>query len=357
MRFSMPGGADARARPGLNGPARPSRCAEAGERLEAIWYGRHPAGLMLLPLGWLFRFGVALRRLFFRLRLRRATRVPCPVIVVGNISVGGTGKTPLVIWLSRYLGRDFRPGVVCRGHGGRSRSWPQKVRGDSDPAVVGDEAVMLAKRTGCPVAAGPDRVASAEALIEHDQCDLILSDDGLQHLSLARDIEIAVVDGARRHGNGRCLPAGPLREPPSRLKSVDIVVSNGSAGRGEFRMRISPWKAINLSGEEEPRELSTFGGRPVHAVCAIGNPSRFLDMLREAQLSVVPHVFPDHHVFSRPEIEFGDALPVLMTEKDAVKCRRFAGAHHWYVPVRAELDQSFAVRLGVLLARTGAVPQ
>lgn len=271
------------------------------------------------------------------------------MIVVGNISVGGTGKTPLVIWLSRYLGRDFRPGVVCRGYGGRSRTWPQKVRADSDPATVGDEAVLLATRCGCPVAAGPDRAASAKALIEHEECNLILSDDGLQHLSLARDIEIVVVDGARRHGNGRCLPAGPLREPPSRLKSVDIVVANGEAARGEFRMRVSPWKAINLTGHEAPRELSAFAGMPVHALCAIGNPARFLDMLRAARLEIVPHVFPDHYAFSRDDIAFGDGLPVLMTEKDAVKCRRIASEEHWYVPVRAELDESFALRLGMLL--------
>ena len=276
------------------------------------------------------------------------------MIVVGNISVGGTGKTPLVIWLSRYLGRDFRPGVVCRGYGGRSRTWPQKVRADSDPATVGDEAVLLATRCGCPVAAGPDRAASAKALIEHEGCNLILSDDGLQHLSLARDIEIAVVDGARRHGNGRCLPAGPLREPPSRLKSVDIVVTNGEAARGEFRMRVSPWKAINLAGQEAPRELGDFTRTPVHALCAIGNPARFFDMLRAARLEIVPHVFPDHYLFERGDIAFGDGLPVLMTEKDAVKCRRIASGEHWYVPVRAELDESFALRLGMLLGGSAA---
>lgn len=318
--------------------------------MEAIWYGGHPAGLVLLPLGWLFRLGVALRRLAFQLQLRGVKRMEVPVIVVGNISVGGTGKTPLIIWLSRYLGRDFRPGVVCRGYGGRSRNWPQKVRADSDPATVGDEAVLLAKRCGCPVAAGPDRAASAKALVEHENCNLILSDDGLQHLSLARDIEIAVIDGARRHGNGRCLPAGPLREPPSRLKSVDVVVTNGEAERGEFRMLVRPWKAMSVNGDAPPRDLGTFAGMPVHALCAIGNPNRFFDMLHQARLNVVPHVFPDHHVFSQSDIEFGDDFPVLMTEKDSVKCRRFAGARHWYVPVRAELDASFALRLGMLLA-------
>ena len=339
-------------RPGRGSPS--GAGSEGSSLLEAIWYGRHPAGLVLAPLGWLYRLAAGLRRLAFRLELRPIRRVEATVIVVGNISVGGTGKTPLVIWLSRYLGRDFRPGVVCRGYGGRSRTWPQKVRADSDPATVGDEAVLLATRCGCPVAAGPDRAASAKALIEHEGCNLILSDDGLQHLSLARDIEIAVVDGARRHGNGRCLPAGPLREPPSRLKSVDIVVTNGEAARGEFRMRVSPWKAINLAGQEAPRELGDFTRTPVHALCAIGNPARFFDMLRAARLEVVPHVFPDHHVFERDDIAFGDGLPVLMTEKDAVKCRRIASGEHWYVPVRAELDESFALRLGMLLGGSAA---
>ena len=322
--------------------------------LDAIWYERHPAGLLLLPFSPVFRLVVATRRLAFRLRLMQVTRVTCPVIVVGNLSVGGTGKTPLVIWLSRYLGARFRLGVVCRGYGGRARSWPQKVRPDSDPVMVGDEAVMLAKRCRCPVAAGPDRVTSAQALIKHERCNLILSDDGLQHLSLARDIEIVVIDGARRHGNGRCLPAGPLREPLSRLGHVDIVVANGSPRQGEFEMRIRPWRAISLSDEGQHQELASFTPDRVHAVCGIGNPDRFLDMLHEAGLQVIPHVFPDHHAYSQDEIEFGDGLPVLMTEKDAVKCRRFARAHHWYVPVRAELDEGFALRLGLLLSRAGA---
>ena len=321
--------------------------------LDAIWYERHPAGLLLLPFSPVFRLAVGLRRLAFHLRLLRVARVSCPVIVVGNISVGGTGKTPLVIWLSRYLGARFRPGVVCRGYGGRARSWPQKVRPDSDPTMVGDEAVLLAKRCRCPVAAGPDRVSSAQALIKHDGCNLILSDDGLQHLSLGRDVEIAVVDGARRHGNGRCLPAGPLREPLSRLRSVDMVVVNGRPRRGEFEMRVQPWRAINLSDDGQHRELGSFAPGRVHAVCGIGSPNRFLDMLHGARLQVIPHVFPDHHPFRSGEIEFGDGLPVLMTEKDAVKCRRFARAHHWYVPVRAELDEAFALRLGLLLSREG----
>ena len=346
-------GGDSRPVPGT--PAAPRYAARFG--MEAIWYRRHPMGLLLMPLGWLFRLAVALRRLSFRLQMRKVNRMEVPVIVVGNISIGGTGKTPLVIWLARYLSRNFRPGVVCRAYGGRSRNWPQKVRADSDPATVGDEAVLLAKRCGCPVAAGPDRFASAKALVEHEQCNLILSDDGLQHLPLARDIEIAVIDGARRHGNGRCLPAGPLREPVSRLKDVDILVTNGPAERGEFRMLVRPWRAMSVNGEEAPRDLSAFAGTPVHAVCAIGNPSRFFEMLLGARLQVVPHPFPDHHVFTRRDIEFGDRLPVLMTEKDAVKCRRIAGRQHWYVPVRAELDESFALRIGNLLASVAKGPE
>ena len=314
--------------------------------LEAIWYQGHPVAVALAPLSWLFRAAVALRRACFGCGLLRTSRLPCPVIVVGNITVGGTGKTPLVMWLARYLAaQGHRPGVVCRGYRGRARSWPQQVRPDSDPVMVGDEALMLARRAGCPVAAGPDRARAARALLEQGDCNLIISDDGLQHLALCRDIEIAVVDGSRRYGNGRCLPAGPLREPVSRLHHVELVVTNDGAQGDEFEMKLAPWRAVSVACDELLRELAAFRGGRIHAVCAIGHPERFLRMLRVLGLDLIPHVFPDHHPFTRAEIEFDDGLPVLMTEKDAVKCRRFASAEHWYVPVRAELDPAFAARL------------
>ena len=202
----------------------------------AFWYEPHPLGAVLAPLGWLYGLFAVLRRGVYRAGLRRSRRVGCPVVVVGNLCVGGTGKTPLVIAIAKLLARrGLRAGIVCRGYGGRASRWPQYVHSGSDPGLVGDEAVLLARRTGRPVAAGPDRAAAARALYGRAEYDVILSDDGLQHLRLARDVEIAVVDGARRHGNRRCLPAGPLREPPGRLASVDLVAVNGGVPEGGGR--------------------------------------------------------------------------------------------------------------------------
>jgi tetraacyldisaccharide 4'-kinase len=320
--------------------------------LEAIWYKRHPLGLVLAPVGWCYAAAATVRRLLYRCAVLPSHRVGVPVVVVGNVSVGGTGKTPLVAWLARYLAQvGFQPGIVTRGYGGNATQWPQQVRPDADPVVVGDEPVLLARRGGCPVAAGPDRVAAARALVAHQGCDLILSDDGLQHLALARDVEIVLVDGIRRHGNRRCLPAGPLRESLGRLRSVDMVVANGGAQRGEFEMRLAPWNAVNLAEPSTTRALRDFPGGPVHAVCGIGHPERFFVMLEGLGLTVERHPFPDHHPFEPADLDFGDALPVLMTEKDAVKCQRFVDSRYWYVPVRAELRPAFAARLMSLLGR------
>ena len=202
--------------------------------LEKRWYSTSTP-LLLLPFEWLFRLLVLLRRLAFRLGLKPSYALPVPVIVVGNISVGGTGKTPLVVWLVSLLRKaGYHPGIVSRGYGGKAERWPQQVRPDSDPQTVGDEPVMLAQRCACPIVAAPDRVAAAKLLLKHTKCDLIITDDGLQHYRLKRDIEIVVVDGERRFGNGHCLPAGPLREPQSRLAEVDFVIANGLAGRGDL---------------------------------------------------------------------------------------------------------------------------
>ncbi|NIM28632.1 MAG: tetraacyldisaccharide 4'-kinase [Gammaproteobacteria bacterium] len=326
-------------------------------RIDALWYENSPLSLALAPLGWLYCTGAVLRRAAYRIGLLPSRRVGAPVIVVGNISVGGTGKTPLVIWIARLLaGSGLRPGIVARGYRGRATSWPQQVRPDSDPVMVGDEPVLIARATGCPVAVDPDRVRAARALLSHVDCDVIISDDGLQHLALARDVEIAVVDGARRHGNGRCLPAGPLREPRSRLDSVDMVVANGGGLPGEFSMRVQMEDAENLLEASLRRPLADFKGGTVHAVCGIGAPERFFAALEGAGLTLIRHRFPDHHPFSASDIRFDDAAPVLMTEKDAVKCRRFADPRHWCVPVRAELPGAFTARLLRLLGVDAAPP-
>ena len=317
-----------------------------------LWYGRHPLSLLLVPFAWLFRMAIALRRKLFTSGLLAIYHAPVPVVVVGNLTVGGSGKTPLVIWLAgfcRALG--LRPGVVARGYGGRASSWPQQVRPDSDPAVVGEEPIIIARRARCPVAVAPQRSAAVEALLEHTDCNIIISDDGLQHYALGRALEIAVIDGVRRLGNGRLLPAGPLREPVSRLREVDFIVTNGIAGRNEFAMKYVAAGPVNLQRRELALPFAQFRGEPVHAVAGIGHPQRFFSMLKGHGLEVIPHPFPDHHRFRPEDLEFGDERPVLMTEKDAVKCEDFAPSRCWMVPITAELPEIFAQRLEALLKR------
>jgi tetraacyldisaccharide 4'-kinase len=277
-------------------------------------------------------------------------RLPVPVIIVGNLTVGGTGKTPLIVWLARFLKEaGYKPGIISRGYGGQSRHWPQWVDPESDPVTVGDEALLIARLTGCPMAVAPVRAAAGKMLLERAECNIILSDDGLQHYALDRDIEIAVIDGTRRFGNGYCLPAGPLREPAARLDEVDIVIVNGDkSSEHEFSMRMQGDKAVNLvSGEEKP--LREFAGGLCHAVAGIGNPERFFKQLARSGLVCRTHVFPDHYLYRRSDIEFGDHRPVLMTDKDAVKCKAFAGKQHWRIPVAAVPEPAFSERLLNLL--------
>ncbi|HUT40981.1 MAG TPA: tetraacyldisaccharide 4'-kinase [Gammaproteobacteria bacterium] len=322
--------------------------------IDHYWYSRSPWLVLLTPLSLLFRILVRLRRSAYRTGLLRSHRIEAPVIVIGNITVGGTGKTPLVAWLAGYLGEQgFKPGIVARGYGGRATSWPQQVRADSDPAVVGDEAVLLASLTGCPMAVGPNRVAAAEALIKYNDCDLVISDDGLQHYALQRDIEIIVIDGVRRFGVGFMLPAGPLREPVSRLREADLLVVNGIGGAGEYPMKLKSGDVHNLRDDGVIKKLSDFRDSKVHAVAGIGNPERFFQFLRQVVRRVDEHAFPDHHRYRASDLRFDDDAPVLMTAKDAVKCRRFASGNEWYVPVRAEMSRDFQTRLNVLLESRG----
>ena len=319
-----------------------------------FWYAPSPLGALLAPAGWLVGLFTVLRRAAYRAGMRRSWRVGCPVVVVGNLSVGGTGKTPLLIAMSRLLaGRGLRVGVVCRGYLGTASRWPRRVQPDSDPAKVGDEAVLLARRTGAPVAAGWNRIAAARILFRRAKCEVILSDDGLQHLRLARDVEIVVVDGIRRHGNGHCIPAGPLREPLRRLASVDLVVVNGDARPGELEMQLVAGDAVNLADPGLTRPLASFRGVAVRAVCAIGHQERFFRTLEAHGLTIVRHPFPDHHPFREAEVRFPDDAPVLMTEKDAVKCERFADPRHWYVPVEAVLSGELEARLLAVLRERG----
>ena len=327
------------------------------KRLDHYWYARSPWLLLLTPLSLVFRIVVWLRRNAYRAGLLRSVRVALPVIIIGNITVGGTGKTPLVIWLAEYLQKKgYHPGIISRGYGGKASSWPQQVRPDSDPAMVGDEAVLLASATGCPMAVGPDRVATATALIKHSECDVILSDDGLQHYALQRDIEIIVIDGIRRFGTGFSIPAGPMREPAKRLKEADLVVINGLGGGQEHIMRMRPGDAHSLTDSSIKRPLTDFRAQAVHAVAGIGNPERFFQSLQQLGMQLEKHVFPDHYKFTAPDIRFGDNKPVIMTEKDAVKCRYFASENDWYIPVTVQMSADFCQRLDELLQARTSVP-
>ena len=314
--------------------------------LERLWYGPSWLSVPLLPFSLLYGTAFLVRRWAYRRGLRKTHHFPVPVIVVGNITAGGTGKTPLVIWLAEHLKKlGYRPGIVSRGYGGKASRWPQQVRPDSDPVVVGDEAVLLAGRARCPMCVAPDRVAAVKALLEHTDCNIVISDDGLQHLAMGRDLEILVVDGSRGLGNGRLLPAGPLRESDSRLEQVDLVVSNGPWLEWVPRMSVTAARVRPLAGGDRVHDLSEAAGQKVHAVAGIGNPHRFFDLLAGHGLEVVPHPFSDHHVFHPRDLEFEPDLPVVMTEKDAVKCRRFAGRNHWFVEIDVTPDENFVHRL------------
>jgi tetraacyldisaccharide 4'-kinase len=313
--------------------------------LERHWYRLTPVSLLLLPLSLLFCTLVQVRRLLYHLGWLRQTRLPVPVIVVGNITVGGTGKTPLVIWLAEVLRQaGYRPGIVTRGYRGKSRTWPVAVTPQTPTEQVGDEAVLLARRSGCPVLAGPDRVAGAHSHVAAG-CNVILSDDGLQHYRLGRDLEIAVIDSTRRFGNRLCLPAGPLREPVSRLKTVSLRVANGFPQAGELGMTLVPTGFYNLTNSDQRAVPDDFRRGPVHAVAGIGHPERFFASLRDLGLEVIAHPFPDHHAFQAADLDFGDDRPVILTEKDAVKCELFAQTRFWVLAVEARPDSD----LGVLL--------
>lgn len=320
------------------------------EYIENIWYTKQPLGLILLPLSWLYTLIIILRRLAYQSGLIAVNQIDAPVIIVGNISVGGTGKTPLVIWLAEYFkSKGLKPGIISRGYGGKFSGKTQQVRPDSNPLLVGDEPVLIAKRTNCPVAIAVQRRRAAEELILHCDCNLILCDDGMQHYSLGRDIEIAVIDGQRRFGNGHCLPAGPLREPKSRLKSVDFVVSKYIAGRHEYKMEYSYGDLVSLTDPTRTIPVSSLNGQSVHAIAGIGNSNRYYSYLRNQKLQIITHEFPDHYPFTEEDVKFNDGLQVVMTEKDAVKCVDFATEHHWYLPITATLPESFTIRLEALM--------
>lgn len=320
----------------------------------AYWYDGSTPPLPARILSALYGLATVLRRKAYRRGWLRIRHAGVPVIVVGNIVAGGSGKTPLTIALvERLRAEGWTPGVASRGHGREDGATPRWVDADSHAAQVGDEPLLIARRTGAKLRVDRDRVAAAQALVAAG-CDIIVCDDGLQHYRLARDIEIEVQDARRRYGNGRLLPAGPLREPLERAADCAFRVLNlGVAGEGEaqreagfgewpMRLRVESAQPIR-GGRAQP--LSAFSGQRVHGVAGIGDPERFFSMLRDAGIAVVPHAFPDHHAYSPADFEFGSRLPVVMTEKDAVKCAAFADAQSFMVPVDAVLPEAFWVAL------------
>lgn len=320
------------------------------ELCQRVWYQDHSPGWLLLPLSWLYQGFMAVRDLLYRCGVLPVYYVGVPVIVVGNLTIGGTGKTPLVLWLAEYLKQNgYRPGIVSRGYGGQGGGQPQPVRSDSDPAEVGDEPLLLLRRSSCPVVIGHRRHLAARSLIDRYGCNVIISDDGLQHLALGRDIEIVVIDGQRRFGNGFCLPAGPLREGRGRLRRVSAVVSSGRAEQGEHAMTIHADYLCSLNGSTPDIQLQDWRGRTVHAVAGTGNPERFFSLLRRHDLKVIGHAFPDHHHYRIEEMQFEGEHPLVMTEKDAVKCERLKLRNAWYVPISISLPSTFEYQLNHLL--------
>ena len=318
--------------------------------VDRIWYGKNFCQYLLVPFACFYGGVVRVRKMAYELGVLNVFRARVPVLVVGNVSVGGTGKTPLTIWLaSKLTDFGFKPGIVCGGYRGHAKSWPQQVRADSDNYVVGDEAIILAANTSVPVVAGPDRVKSIRALLEKHDIDLVLCDDGMQHYALARDIEIAVINGVRRLGNGKLLPAGPLRESRKRLREVDMIVCNGIPARGEFAMKYKAEELRKVGTEDQGVLVKNFDEKHVHAVAGIGNPESFFSLLESLGFLLEKHVFPDHHNFEERDIAFGDDKPILMTEKDAVKCARLDNQNMWYLPLNIELSSAFEDRLKSIL--------
>jgi tetraacyldisaccharide 4'-kinase len=318
--------------------------------MQILWYKKYPVLWPLIPFSWIFSAIVSLRRFCYNIGLLSQQYFDVPVIVVGNLTVGGTGKTPLVIHIANLLKQRGKiPGIISRGYKGKAKG-PVCVTEFSDPRMVGDEAVLLAKKLHCPVVVGANRPDALRLLLKTFPIDVVIADDGLQHYALYRHIEIAVVDGVRRFGNGFCLPTGPLREPKKRLRSVDFIINNGGIPENnEYDMEMLPLALYNLLEPDQKRALNTLEGKRVHAVAGIGHPERFFQLLRSYHIQVIPHSFPDHTFFKPTDIQFSDELPVIMTEKDAVKCAAFASSKHWVLTMKMRVNPLFDARLLNLL--------
>ena len=324
------------------------------DRLLDAWYKGHPALALLRPLESLYLRVVNRKRARFLAGQSERYKAPVPVIVVGNITVGGTGKTPLILWMIDHCrARGLRVGVVSRGYGAKPPSFPWRVHPQQPAEQAGDEPLLIVNRTGVPLMIDPDRSQAVRALLAQEPLDLILSDDGLQHYRLARDLELVLIDAVRGLGNRRCLPAGPLREPVERLQSVDGLLYNGAAtDRADgYGFQLKPSALVNLlTGERQPVDHFP-PGQALHAVAGIGNPQRFFNTLEGLHWRPVQHAFADHAVFTAQALSFSPALPVVMTEKDAVKCAAFAAPDWWYLAVEAVPSAAFVTWFDSQLTR------
>lgn len=283
-----------------------------------------------------------LHKFIYSSGIKRQYQAAVPVVIVGNLTVGGTGKTPLVIELVQFLQKNnYKPGIISRGYKGKEKKFPKWVLPSSDPKLVGDEPVLISKKTGCPVVIAPKRGQAIAALLAGADCDVIIGDDGLQHHGLKRTIEIVIVDGERGFGNGFCLPAGPLREPITRLSTVDFIIETNTKKEQDFGMRLIPEEIVNIV-DHTILDLNQVKSRTIHAVAGIGHPDRFFNLLITMGLSVIKHPFPDHYQYRSTDFSFCKPSElIIMTEKDAIKCKEFATKNFWMLPVRPQLSQQF----------------
>lgn len=317
--------------------------------LDCYWNNVNLVSLLLWPLSVLFCMISYIRKKLYSYGLFKSYKASVPVIIVGNISVGGTGKTPLIIELVKQLQkRGHKPAVISRGYGGNATRWPQIVNANTCAEQVGDEPQLIFQRTQCPVVVGANRQQDIETCLREFDCDIILSDDGLQHYALQRNVEIVVVDASRLFGNGFCIPAGPLREKTQRLSSVDLVLYNGG-GDSQYSFSMGGCFGYSVGcAESKEINLEKFSGKTVHGIAGIGNPSRFFDMLEAMGIHVISHDFKDHHKYQPSELVFNDGLAVLMTEKDAVKCADFKLSNHWSIAIDIQLNAGAQAQINKL---------
>ncbi len=322
------------------------------------WDDINFVSVILWPVSILFRFLSGARRLLYKLGILQSWRVSVPVIVVGNISVGGTGKTPVVVALVEWLKlQGYKPGVISRGYGGADRALPLILQSDSKPIVVGDEPVLISRRTDVPVCVFPNRIQSAQHLLEHTDCDVLVADDGLQHYALQRDLEIIVIDAQKLHGNGFCLPAGPLREPECRIDTDAFALYNREQESDDgksFTLKAGNFVAL---GNLTEQGTEAFAGREVLACVGTASPERFFRTLTALGLKLNTRVFADHHQFVAQDFKNTGNLPIVMTEKDAVKCTEFGLKNAWYLPVETQLPDQLFTRVAEMLSKPTADKQ